>query len=224
MSGSQTDESMTMTLIETLTLFAIMAALAALPSSSVALVVARSAMHGRVNGYATALGIVAADLAFVALAILGMAALAEQMGAFFVVVKYLAAAYLVWLGFSLIRSQFGTSGAHAASSREAAARTTGSNLVASFAAGFLLTLGDVKAILFYASLFPTFLDLGALTSTDIATVVVVTILAVGGVKMVYAALSERIAGAASGLEHVRNLKLASGAMLMTIGGYLALKA
>ena len=47
-----------MSIIETITLFGIMVALAAMPSASVALIVTRSATLGIGNGFAVAVGIV----------------------------------------------------------------------------------------------------------------------------------------------------------------------
>lgn len=66
-----------MSLLEALTLFLVMLPLAAMPSSSVALVVAKSVSSGRLSGSFSALGIVAGDLAFVAMALAGMSVLAE---------------------------------------------------------------------------------------------------------------------------------------------------
>jgi threonine/homoserine/homoserine lactone efflux protein len=56
-----------------------------------------------------------------------------------------------------------------------------------------LTLGDVKAILFYASLFPLFVDLRAVSAGEIAGIVAVTLVTVGGVKVVYATAAKRLA-------------------------------
>src|SRR5690606_42119661 len=80
-----------------------MTLLAAIPSSSVALVVIRASMLVIKQGVITSLGVVAGDLVFVAIALLGLSALSEQLGAFFVVIRYLAAGYLIWFGLNLIR-------------------------------------------------------------------------------------------------------------------------
>ncbi|WP_218140385.1 LysE family translocator, partial [Ectothiorhodospira marina] len=89
-----------MSLLEILALFGAMAVLALVPSTSVALVVARSSSAGFSNGCAVTAGIVVGDLAFVFLAVLGMAALAEVVGSFFLILRYLAGAYLIWFGIS----------------------------------------------------------------------------------------------------------------------------
>lgn len=213
-----------MTFTAAISLFLVMCALAALPSSSVALVVARSAIHDVKNGLAASAGIVAGDLIFMTMAILSMTALASQMGTFFVVIKYLAAAYLIWFGIGLIRSQIGKQPAGEpetiASAKPASGRGT---LAASFGAGLLLTLGDVKAIFFYASLLPTFLDLASLTATDIAIVSAITIVAVGMVKAIYAVAANRVTAASKGFAYEREAKLATGGFFISVGGFLALK-
>ncbi|MCD8482295.1 MAG: LysE family translocator [Verrucomicrobia bacterium] len=158
--------------------FLVMIALAAMPSASVALVVARSSGLGLLNGVATIAGIVMADLIFIGIAFLGMTALALAMGSIFSVLKYVGGAYLIWLGIQLLRSR-GPMSLSVPDYR-------GGTLLSSFAAGLLLTLGDLKAILFYASLFPALMDMTALTVVDIIMIASLTILTVGGVKLVYA--------------------------------------
>lgn len=205
-----------MTVTSALLLFLAMVALAALPSSSVALVVVRSATHGLRHGIAASLGIATGDLIFVALAITGLAAMAEVMGTFFAVLRYAAAAYLVWFGLSLIR------GASAPMDGPRANDRSGGIWI-SFAAGVGLTLGDVKAILFYAALFPVFVDLSAVTTTDIALIAAITLVAVAGVKIAYAIAARRIATASQGWRYRRAARRAAGGLMIAAGGVLAFK-
>ncbi|WP_420404571.1 LysE family translocator [Nisaea sp.] len=208
-----------MTLFGAFTLFLVLAAMAALPSSSVALVVARSAMSGVPHGLAVAVGIVAGDLVFIALAVLGMAALAAELGALFALIRYAAAAYLVWFGLSLIRAQL-----RAAPEQEAAdPKTARGGLTGSFMAGLLLTMGDVKAILFYASLLPTFVDLASLSGADVALLSLIAVLSVGGVKVVYVFAAQRLAARATGFAYLRQAKILAGGVFVAIGGVLAVK-
>lgn len=79
-------------------LFLVMLLLAAVPGTSVALVVARSAMRGMVNGAAATAGIVLGNIIFVTLAILGLNALDETMGVYFGFLKYAASAWLILQG------------------------------------------------------------------------------------------------------------------------------
>jgi len=204
-----------MSLIATLTLFTIMIVLAAVPSCSVALVVTRAATLGIRNGVAVAAGIVVGDLTFVTLAIFGMSALAETMGTFFAIVRYIGAAYLIWLGFSLIYSRKST-----------VVPTTnfgGSTIIASFASGLLLTLGDVKAILFYASLFPTFVDMANLTVLDIMVIFAVTVFTVGGVKLIYAFAARSIVSRLHIQRSNLYAKTLAGSLMIGTGTYIIMK-
>lgn len=209
-----------MTLTDAIALFFIMGILAAIPSSSVLLVVTQSTAIGLRNGVATATGVVAGDLLLMTIAILGMTTLAQQMGAFFVVIKYLAAAYLIWFGIGLIRSY--RRGANSAPSAARFRKLKGS-LSVSFLSGLLLTLGDIKAIFFYASLLPAFLNLADLSTLDVILVSSITIIAVGGVKVAYAYGAGNAMRLANGFTYERELKMASGGVLVGAGAYMLLR-
>ena len=189
-----------------------MCGLAAVPSASVALVVTRAATLGVRNGVAVAAGIVLGDLVFVALAILGLHAIAETMGSLFAVVRYAGGAYLVWLGMSLLRSR-----GKASLGPTNAGRST---LVASLVSGFALTLGDLKAILFYASLFPAFVDVANLGVGDAATVVAITITAVGGTKLAYAFAARRVLLWLQRKERERIALSVAGTVMIGTGAYV----
>jgi len=206
-----------MTIVGSLSLLVVMIALAAIPSSSVALVIVRSATLGVRHGIACALGIVAGDLVFVALAITGLVAVAETMGTFFVVLRFVAAAYLIWLGLGLIRHD-----GEAGGSRNFHIKRAGS-LSMSFVAGLALTLGDLKAILFYAALFPAFVDISSLAAFDAGVIAVITLVAVGGVKIAYAVAAHAIVAASEGLPFRGPIRVAAGALMIGAGGYLIVK-
>ncbi|MDG9666980.1 LysE family translocator [Hahella sp. CR1] len=201
--------------LNALSLSLIMLALAAIPSSSVALVVARSSVSGFAHGAAVAAGVVCGDLIFVYLAILGMTALADTLGGLFLVIRYLAGAYLIWFGLSLIRSRSALDSRFTASSK--------SRLTTSFSAGLLLTLGDVKAILFYSSLFPVFVDMSSLTAPDITAIIAITVITVGGVKLLYARLAQKITARFINSPMASAAKTTAGAVLVGSGAYLIVK-
>jgi threonine/homoserine/homoserine lactone efflux protein len=205
-----------MSFIETVTLFGIMVTLAVMPSSSVALVVTRSATHGVANGIAVSVGIVLGDLVFILLAILGMSVVAEAMGNMFMIIKYLGASYLLWLGFTLITLK---------SSKYTVEKPIQKrSLVASFLAGFMLTLGDIKVIIFYASLFPVFIDLSALNIADIVTIMLVTAVSVGGIKVIYAFSATKIASLAKKYRFENVARKTAGGLMVGAGSYLIVKA
>ncbi|SFL24623.1 Threonine/homoserine/homoserine lactone efflux protein [Nitrosomonas aestuarii] len=194
----------------------VMITLAAMPSTSVALVVIRSATMNPTNGVAVSMGIVLGDLILVGLAILGLTVLSELIGGFFLAVKIAAGMYLIWFGTNLIRSR--------TINLTCKYSGTGGGLSASFLAGLFVTLGDVKAIVFYASLFPAFVDISALTLPDIAIILLITVAAVGGVKLVYAFAATKVMAIGREFGVGNKARLASGALMVGAGTYLIARA
>ena len=206
-----------MSIIETISLFGIMVALAAMPSASVALVITRSVTLGVANGIAVSVGIVLGDLVFILLAILGLSVVAETMGSFFMVIKYLGATYLLWLGYTLLTSKSNTT---ITLNKTIEKR----NLAASFFAGFILTLGDIKAIVFYVSLFPVFIDLTALNVADILIIISVMVVGVGSVKILYAFSATKIASLTRSHKLDNAARKTAGGFMVGAGSYLIVKA
>ncbi|MDD2640616.1 MAG: LysE family translocator [Arcobacteraceae bacterium] len=193
-----------------------MVALAVIPSASVALVVTRSATLGVLNGFAVCVGIVLGDLILIIFALLGLSVVAHTMGSLFVVIKVLGGVYLLWFGFSLLRVKTLTK-------IESENTKSKSNFLVGFFAGFFLTLGDIKAILFYASLLPLFIDLSLIQVSEIVMILVITIFSVGGVKVIYAIFANKL------LSYVKNsnvkdiLRKIVGSFMMGLGSYLLIK-
>lgn len=203
---------LTMTFSSMIALFGAMLVLAAIPSSSVLLVISRSAAEGFIHGVVTALGIVAGDIVFILIAILGLSLLADSMGDMFVLVKYLGAAYLFWMGISLLLTKSQTMKFDG--SAEA-------SLAASFMSGLLFTLTDQKAILFYLGFFPAFVDLLSLTLIDIGVIVSITLIAVGGIKVVYAYMASSTI-TLFGFKVRRKLNIMAGCFMMAVGLFIVL--
>lgn len=206
-----------MGIFEAASLFLVMLTLALIPSSSVALVVTRSVTHGVPNGIAVSLGIVLGDLIFIFLAILGLSMVAETMGWLFLAIKYIGAIYLIWLGYTMLTSKIKTTITVKNINQKG-------SLAASFLAGLFLTLGDIKAIFFYVSLLPTFVDLEALLLTDVLMIVLVTIVTVGGVKVFYAIYAYKVATISKGYNLENKAKKLAGGFMVGAGGYLIVKA
>jgi len=194
-----------------------MITLAVIPSASVALVVTRSATLGMSNGVAVAMGIVLGDLVFIFLAILGLSVIAETMGAMFVIIKYLGGAYLLWIGYSLLTSQ------NKSTYTVDESKLRG-NIVVSLLSGFFLTLGDMKAIFFYVSLFPAFIDLVAIEYLDLLIIIFVTIATVGGVKVTYAVIAKKVVDMTQGMKLQRGAKKVAGGFMIGTGSYLIVNA
>jgi len=198
-------------------LFLIMLALAAIPGASTALVVARSASHGIASGAVVVVGIVLGDLSFILLTVLGLAVIAETLWWLFLAIKFIGIGYVIWVEVSLLMAgpQVPRTGRPMSHKR---------GLSASFLAGLFLTLGDIKAIVFYASLLPMILNPAELNASGLILLIAVTVIAVGGVKLLYALSAGRLMALSRryGLE-TRTRQLAGGVMIGS-GGYLLAKA
>ncbi len=95
--------------------------------------------------------------------------------------------------------------------------------MASFVAGFVTTLSNPKAILFYLSFFPAFFEVSSLSIFDTACVYIIATLAVGGVMFGYAFLAHKAKSVYSGSGGSRLFKTGSGALLIGSGIYVASK-
>jgi threonine/homoserine/homoserine lactone efflux protein len=92
--------------VSTLLVFAAASlALFVVPGPSVLYIVTRSVAQGRAAGLVSMLGVHTGSVVHVAAAALGVSALLASSATAFTVVKYLGAAYLVWLGVQKLRSK-----------------------------------------------------------------------------------------------------------------------
>lgn len=177
-------------------------------------VTARAAAFGFTHGLFTALGIVAADILFILIAVYGLALVADMMGEQFRLIQYIGAAYLIWLGISLWR-------ADAKSRRSESIQQ--SSWSSSFLTGFLITLGDQKAILFYLGFFPAFIDLSTMTPMDTLIIVLIAIVGVGGAKLVYAFLADRASLMFKDSRALRGMNILAACIMIAVGIVLLLK-
>ncbi len=148
--------------------------------------------------------------------ILGLSVVAETMGGLFLAIKYLGGAYLLWLGFTLLTDKNKTTITVGKTKKKG-------DLIASFLAGFIITLGDIKAIFFYISLFPTFVDLSELIMADILIIIFVTVITVGGVKIFYAFSAKKVVSMSQGLKLENGAKKTAGCFMVGAGSYLIAK-
>jgi threonine/homoserine/homoserine lactone efflux protein len=165
-----------------LALFTTLLVLAAIPSLSVFAVTARAASSGFWHGVLVALGIVSADILFILIAIFGLSILYDLLGDLFSYVQYIGAAYLFFLGVTLWLAK---------PVEHINRHLKDSSMLASFMAGFLLTLADQKAIFFYLGFFPAFINLVDISWVDTGIIILLATISVGGVKVVYAWMADR---------------------------------
>lgn len=185
------------------------------PGADLALIGARSAAHGFRCGAAAALGVGAGCFVHVAAAALGLSALIASSSAAFTVLRWVGAAYLVWLGIGLL------SGSGASPSVAAAGpAVTGWR---SFAQGFLTNALNPKVALFFLAFLPQFIDAAA-PDKALAFIALGAVFAVNGtlVNVAFAALIARLRGALGAQPAVgRWLARGVGTVFVALGVRLA---
>ncbi len=125
-------------------------ALAVTPGPDMLLVAARSAAQGRMAGLMTQVGISAGTLVHALILALGLSQLFLAVPYAYDTVRYLGAAYLIFLAWQAIR---GPENAAANS-----APITDLSLLVIFRQGLITNLLNPKVALFFLALFPQFLD------------------------------------------------------------------
>jgi threonine/homoserine/homoserine lactone efflux protein len=207
------DTSLTLNNIAALT--GIMFVGALIPGISVLAVSSRAVAFGFSHGVLTTMGIVVGDIIFILIAILGLSVLAETMGSFFVLVKYLGGAYLVWLGITLWRSK---------SKAAEAKKNLESSLLSSFLTGLFITLGDQKAIFFYLGFFPAFIELSSLTFIDAGIIILVATLAIVSTKLGYALLAIKSSQLFKSAIADKRINMIAGTVIIGLGVFLVVRA
>ncbi|HEY6266987.1 MAG TPA: LysE family translocator [Candidatus Acidoferrum sp.] len=125
------------------------AILLVIPGPAVTYVVCRSIGHGRAAGLASVLGIVTGTLCHVVAAALGISALLASSAVAFQFVKYLGAAYLIYLGIKTLRRK---------DEQLVETDTRETELSRIYGQGLLVNLLNPKTALFFLAFLPQFVD------------------------------------------------------------------
>lgn len=132
---------------------AVISLLAAISPGPDFAIVTRNCLRGTFRaGFLTSLGITCALLVHVAYCLFGIAIVIQESPTLFLVLKYLGAGYLFYLGIMLLKEKMSPEGAP-----EIAKETKKHK---PFLSGFLCNLLNPKATLFVLSLFTQFVDSG----------------------------------------------------------------
>jgi RhtB (resistance to homoserine/threonine) family protein len=121
-----------------------------MPGPDSLLIMTRSATQGARAGLATTAGIGAGTMVHVCAAAIGLSALLSTSATAFMVVKYVGAAYILWMALGLLRSK----------RREPSAAVAAPPLPyrTIFAQGFLTNVLNPKVALFFLAFVPQFID------------------------------------------------------------------
>lgn len=198
-----------MTVASTIAFIAAVFVLGATPGPAVFAIIARALASGLRPAFAFHLGVLCGDVVLMLAAILGLAAVAQALGEWFVVVKIAGGLYLVWLGWKLWTSEPQAPGPEALVPAAEVRRNV--------LAGLMLTLSNPKAIVFYAAFLPTFIDLTSIGLPDFAILALVIAAVLTATNMAYALLAARARVFFKSRRAMRNLDRAAGTMMIGAG-------
>jgi threonine/homoserine/homoserine lactone efflux protein len=193
------------------------ALLLAIPGPAVLYIVGRSIGQGRNAGLVSALGIGVGTLVHTAAAAVGLSALLVSWATAFSVVKYLGAAYLVYLGIQRLRSKESL----AAASDTSAPRVT---LARVFSQGIVVNVLNPKTALFFFAFLPQFIDPArGHVATQILSLGILFAIMGTTSDSLWALFSGSVAGWLRGNQRwMRNERYVTGGILISLGVATAL--
>ena len=186
--------------------------LAIVPGPTVTVIIANALARGTLAGLSIIVGTQLGLVTMILVVASGMQALVAFMAFAFDWIKLLGAAYLIWLGYKMLRSSGDLGSAEALKDRRYR------DLVLE---GFLVIWANPKALIFFGAFLPQFVSLEAPTFPQIVVLGLFFMLVAGSTDSIYAI----VAGRAHGLltkARVRLVSRISGVVLMCGGIWLAL--
>jgi threonine/homoserine/homoserine lactone efflux protein len=175
---------------------------------------ARSLSGGFQAAWPLAIGVAIGDVLWPLVAVLGVAWLVSEFAGFMDVLKWVAVAVFIVMGFALIRNAD-----HALSAN---GRLTKPGMWAGFVAGVAVILGNPKAILFYMGVLPGFFDLTQVTALDMVAICTLSFVVPLVGNLILAASVDRVRGVLKSPTGVRRMNLTAGWLLVGVGVVIAL--
>ena len=180
------------------------------PGPTVTLIIASSMRYGTRAGLLNVAGTQAGVAVMIAIIGIGLASAIEAMGHWFEWLRLIGAAYLIWMGFQMIRS----SGRIAAG--EVPAPPRGGFLLQ----GFLVAVSNPKTLVFFGAFIPQFIDPAGDYAAQILLMGVTAMIVAATSDSAYAIVAGR-AGRMLSARRVRLLSRLSGGFLIGGGLWLA---
>ena len=186
-----------------------MAGLWAVPGPVWVALTARALSGGFAAAWPLAIGVTIGDLVWPLTAILGLSWIESAYGDLLSILRWVAAAIFLVMGFLLIRKP--------AAPLNADSRLTRPGIWAGLTVGVAAVIGNPKAILFYMGALPGFFTLDRLTAPDIAAIIAISALVPMAGNLGLALFLDRARQLLSSPESVHRLNVGSGILLIGVG-------
>lgn len=159
-----------------------------------------------------ALGMTISDAMYLIFACFGLATLATHYSDVFVIIRFIGAFYLFYLGYKMwttpVNLEINTE------------QKVFHSPIKSFIQGFLISASNPKVILFYIAFLPTFIDLTKLTTGDIVIATLLSIIALMLGLMLVGSLAAKISHYFHSKQATKRLNRTAGSIMMLAGGFL----
>ncbi|MCB9994193.1 MAG: LysE family translocator [Hyphomicrobiaceae bacterium] len=187
---------------------------AAIPGPGIAACVGKALGSGFRPAFYFTIGLIAGDLTYLTFAVLGLSAIATLFSGIFILIRYLGAAYLLWLAWSFWRAGIDP---------EKIQARQGSGFWPSVVGGYMLTLGNPKTIIFYMALLPTVVDLTAVSQLDFVMLAIATVAVLLAVVVPYIALASRARAFLTNPKALRILNRSAATAMAGAAAFIALR-
>ncbi|MEM9913116.1 MAG: LysE family translocator [Pseudomonadota bacterium] len=179
------------------------------PDTSQLLIISNSLRHGLGRSLATVVGDLSANSIQMTLAAFGLTAVVATSADALWIIKWLGVAYLAWIGFKLIFS------------REQADAPTpaGGHL---FRQGFVTSMANPYAVVFFGALFPQFIDTGQPVWPQLLILGVTYLLVDGIILVLWGWTARRTIGRLTAMTH-QWVNRVSGTLMLGAAVLLGLK-
>lgn len=186
-----------------------------IPGPSTLIAFAHGAAHGWGHSVFTALGNSAASMLQAVAASAGLGIVITSSAMLFLSIKYVGAAYLVYVGIRLWRSA-----AHRVA-LDAETEAPGGGPQRLFAGGFTVAISNPKAIAFFTALFPQFLSADGNSWAQFSTMVLLVGLGAFSVALLYGCVGAWVRGLELSRTVMARVYKATGGMFVASGLGLA---
>lgn len=184
----------------------------ATPGPNMLLALTHGLHYGLRRTLITCLGLICGLLTIMTASVIGLGALLATSEVLFSMVKYAGAVYLIWIGIKTWRSQ-----PELPTATQTLAAQSGRGL---FFRGFLVSLSNPKAFIFFAALFPQFID-ARLPQLPQLLILTATFCCIESLwQFIYASSGQHIGGWIKDLKHMRWINRISGSCFIAAGALI----
>jgi threonine/homoserine/homoserine lactone efflux protein len=189
---------------------------AAIPGPGITALVARALGSGFMAAFWMSVGLILGDITYLIAVLLGLAVLAQTFGTAFLIIKWIGVLYLAWLAWKLWTAGIIGQNVVALARRE--------KPWASALAGWTLTLGNPKTMIFYLAITPTIIDIKTVTVAEAAVLIAITAATLLVVIIPYLVLAAKARGLFAQPRALKAINRTAAAFLGGAAAMIALRS